>query len=134
MADSPPPPPRKADALKVEPAVAIAAATKPIAILRIMVLTPFVLSTPSLSESNPAVPIELQRAALSPGVQASESQLVVAEVAACVPCGWAPHLVHHRGDRRRRVGSPQSSGSLPPESLNRFGARAVQTAVLVIKR
>jgi hypothetical protein len=76
--------------------VAIAAAAKTIAILRIMVLTPFVLSTPSLSESNPAVPIELQRAALSSGVQASESQLVVAEVAACVPCGWAPHLVHHR--------------------------------------
>jgi hypothetical protein len=49
------------------------------------VLTPFVLSTPSLSESNPAVPIELQRAALSPGVQASESQLVVAGLAACVP-------------------------------------------------
>jgi hypothetical protein len=47
--------------------VAIAAATKPIAILRIMMLTPFVLSTPSLSESNPAVPIELQRAAQSLG-------------------------------------------------------------------
>jgi hypothetical protein len=57
-------PPRKADALNVEPAVAIAAATKPIAILRIMMLTPFVLSTPSLSESNPAVPSELRCAAL----------------------------------------------------------------------
>jgi hypothetical protein len=29
---------------------------------------------PSLSESNPAVPIELQRAALSPGVPASEAE------------------------------------------------------------
>jgi hypothetical protein len=65
-----------ADALNVEPAVAIAAATKPIAILRIMMLTSIRSEHPSLSESNPAVLIELQRAALSPGVPASKSQLV----------------------------------------------------------
>jgi hypothetical protein len=36
-----------ADALHVEPAVAIAAAANPIAILRIMMLTPSFLSTPA---------------------------------------------------------------------------------------
>src|SRR5712671_8210733 len=64
MADSPPSPPRKADALKVEPAVAIAAAAKTIAILRIMVLTPFVLSTP-------AFPSQTQRFPLSCSVRHS---------------------------------------------------------------
>src|SRR5258707_15218133 len=78
MADSPLPPPGMADALNVKPAVAIAAAAKPIAILRIMMLTSNRSEHPSLSESNSAVLIELQRAALSPGVWASESQLVVA--------------------------------------------------------
>src|SRR5260370_1980635 len=78
MADSPLPPPGMADALNVETAVAIAAATKPIAILRIMMLTSIRSEHPSLSESNPAVLIELQRPALSPGVQASESLLAVA--------------------------------------------------------
>src|SRR5258708_40291387 len=73
MADSPLPPPGMADALNVKPAVAIAAAAKPIAILRIMMLTSIRSEHPSLSESNSAVLIELQRAALSPGVQASES-------------------------------------------------------------
>jgi hypothetical protein len=56
--------------------VAIAAATKPIAILRIMMLTSIRSEHPSLSESNPAVLIELQRAALSPAVPASKPQLV----------------------------------------------------------
>ncbi len=63
-----------ADALSVDPAVAIAAAASAIAILRIMMLTPFALSTPAFQESNSAVPIELQRAAQSLGVLASESE------------------------------------------------------------
>jgi hypothetical protein len=61
-----------ADALNVEPAVAIAAATKPIAILRIMMLTSIRSEHPSLSESNSAVLIELQRAAQSLGVPTQE--------------------------------------------------------------
>src|SRR5258707_8844037 len=85
MADSPLPPPGMADALNVKPAVAIAAAAKPIAILRIMMLTSNRSEHPSLSESNSAVLIELQRAALSPGVWASESQLVVAGGGGFVP-------------------------------------------------
>jgi len=45
MADSPPPPPGMAEALNVEAPVTSTAAAKPIAILRIMMLTPFVQST-----------------------------------------------------------------------------------------
>jgi hypothetical protein len=67
--------------------VAIAAATKPIAILRIMMLTPFVLSTPSLSETNPAVPIELRCAALLPGVPASRSHQGAGGTLGSPPCG-----------------------------------------------
>ena len=67
--------------------MAIAAATKPIAILRIMMLTPFVLSTPSLSESNPAVPIELRCAALLPGVPASLSHQGAGGALGSPPCG-----------------------------------------------
>jgi hypothetical protein len=65
-----------ADALNVEPAVAIAAAAKPIAILRIMILLHLLETHPSPSQLTPAVAIELQRAAVSLGVPASESQLV----------------------------------------------------------
>jgi hypothetical protein len=54
--------------------VAIAAAAKPIAILRIMVLTPS-SEHPSLWESNRTVPIELQHAAQSLSVRASEAEL-----------------------------------------------------------
>ena len=61
MADSPLPPPGMADALNVEPAMAIAAATKLIAILRIMMLTSIRSEHPSLSESNSVVSDELQR-------------------------------------------------------------------------
>jgi hypothetical protein len=50
--------------LNVEPAVAIAAATKPIAIVRIMMLTPFVLSTPAFRD-------QTQRFLLSCGVRHS---------------------------------------------------------------
>jgi hypothetical protein len=38
---------------------------------------------PSLSESNPAVPIELQRAAVSPGVRLRNPSLAAAGVVAC---------------------------------------------------
>src|SRR5215470_11868144 len=53
----PPPPPLAADALNVEPPMAIAAAAKAIAILRIMMLTPFVLSTPAFPNQTQQFPL-----------------------------------------------------------------------------
>src|SRR5882672_1307414 len=132
MADSPLPPPGMADALNVEPAVAIAAATKPIAILRIMMLTSIRSEHPSLSESNPAVLIELQRAALSPGVRASKPRLV-----ACGRgCGLRV-IALRSTSRRGRACSPLSTGiSRQPGAQRtvhaRFGAtflRAVATRI-----
>jgi hypothetical protein len=58
-----------ADAPNVEPPKAIAAAAKPIAILRIMMLTPFALSTP-------AFPNQTQRFAIS---CSSAAQLLVSD-------------------------------------------------------
>jgi hypothetical protein len=52
------PPPGKAAAVRVKPAVAIVRAAKPIATLRMMMS--IVLSTPGLSESNSTVPDGLQ--------------------------------------------------------------------------
>jgi len=46
-----------ADALHVEPAMAITAAANPIAILRIMMLTPFVLSTPAFVNQTRQFPL-----------------------------------------------------------------------------
>src|SRR5258706_15637362 len=75
MADSPPPPPGKADALNVEPAVMIAAAAKPIAILRIMMLLHLLGDAPQPFRIKPQrLRLRLQRAAVSLGVPASESQ------------------------------------------------------------
>src|SRR5258707_292370 len=84
MADSPPPPPGKADALNVEPAVAIAAAANPIAILCIMMLLHLLGDAPQPFRIKPsAVPIELQRAAVSPGVRLRNPSLAAAGVVAC---------------------------------------------------
>jgi len=54
-----------ADALNVDPAVAIAAAAKPIAILRIMMLTPFALSTPAFPNQTQWFPMSCSGAAQS---------------------------------------------------------------------
>jgi hypothetical protein len=64
-----------ADALNVEPAVAITAATMPIAILRTIVLTPS-LSTPAFQNQTEQFPLSCSPAAESLGVPASETELV----------------------------------------------------------
>src|SRR5215467_3820751 len=85
--------PPAAEALNVEPAATIAAAAKPIAILRIMMLTPFVLSTP-------AFPNQTQQFPLSCSVRHSRR-----------PSG----LRHPSGrDRNPDVLASSASSALPP--------------------